>query len=99
MKVTNLDIDGSYETVTGKYNALDFAFTISIRNYEIEFISSEFLDADNETRQVNCKDERDLKDQLVEWLECHEDWHDMNTNDVDHYEWHQQNLEDQRMGN
>jgi len=99
MKVSNLDIDGSYETVTGKYNELDFTYTISVRNYEIEFISSEFLDADNETRQVNCKDERDLKAEIVEWLQEHDDWHDMNTNDVDHYEWHQQNLEDQRMGN
>ena len=99
MKVSNLDIDGSYETVTGKYNELDFTYTISVRNYEIEFISSEFLDADNETRQVNCNDELDLKAEIVEWLQEHDDWHDMNTNDVDHYEWHQQNLEDQRMGN
>ena len=99
MKGYNLDIDGSYTTVTGKYNALDFAYTISIINYEIDFISSEFLDADNETRQVNCEDEKDLKAQLVEWLQEHEDWHDMNLTDNDPEEWHQQNLEDERMGN
>ena len=99
MNIQNLDIDGSYETVTGKYNALDFSFTISVRNYEIEFISSEFLDANNDTKQINCKDEKDLKAHIVEWLQVNDDWHDMNTNDVDHYECHQQNLEDQRMGN
>jgi hypothetical protein len=99
MTIQNIDIDGSYTTVTGKYNELDFAFKISVSNYEIEFISSEFLDANNETRQINNKDEKYLKAHIIEWLEDHEEWHDMNTNDVDHHEWHQQNLEDQRMGN
>ena len=99
MKVSNIEIDGDYKTIKGKYNALDFAYTISIINYEITFLTSEFLDANNETKQINNKDEKDLKAQLVEWLECHEDWHDMNTNDYDAYEWHQQLLEDERMGN
>lgn len=99
MKVSNLDIDGSYQTVTGKYNTLDFAFTISVRNYEIEFISSEFLDQNNDTKLVNCKDEKDLKAHIVEWLQEHDDWHDMNLTDNDPEEWRQQFLEDERMGN
>lgn len=99
MKVSNIEIEGDYKTITGKYNTLDFAYTISIINYEITFLTSEFLDVNNETKQINNKDEKDLKAQLVEWLECHEDWHDMNINDVDHYGWHQQALEDERIGN
>ena len=97
--VTSLEFYDGYTVIKGRYKNLDCYITVTVSNYEIYVTKIEFLDDDNNLVIRNNKEENDIKKFISEWLQEHDDWHDMNTNDVDHYEWHQQNLEDEIQGN
>ena len=97
--VTDLEFYDGYTVIKGRYKNLDCYITVNVSNYEIDISNIEFLDDDNESKLVNNCEEKNVKDFVSGWLQDHDDWQYMNEINFDYHEWHQQNLEDERMGN
>lgn len=97
--VTGLEFYDGYTVIKGRYRNLDCYITASVSNYEIDITKIEFLDDDNNTKYRNNCEEKDIKEFVSEWIQKHDDWQYMNEINFDYHEWHQQNLEDERMGN
>lgn len=98
---TNIELDRSMSTISGKYSKGQFTmeFEVDKDDCSITFSNHEFHDNNDNPIQIQPQVRKKIESDVEEWLRNSDDWQELIAIDYDAYEWHQQNLEDERMGN